>query len=353
MRCQAAGVRPKQWHDASPFLLKSDKNGMPRAGASPEEGQLGVQAFLAELRGDWKWLQKLFHFPAWNKGTGFCWLCKCLLPHLRCLDTAAAPWRYQRLAGEAFLQLCREQGIPVSEIFSLPGVSPEIVFPDWMHSADMGVAQDVIAHVFHEVLPRMPGLSLSERTKCLFSHILQYYETSSVGDRLQTLEPKAFTSSGVGKANKLKSKAAVARGLVPFLPALTRRFLTSGSVHDLTVQSVAQNLAACYRLHDAPGQDLQKACRRFANSYAALEREVLASAPSSAHWRIKPKLHLFQELCEYSPRAARLFWCYKDETFGDICAKPFQRRGGKDNPGKNSETLLLRWCCLTPFPHPF
>ena len=31
----------------------------------------------------------------------------------------------------------------------------------------------------------------------------------------------------------------------------------------------------------------------------------------------------------------------------------FQRRGGNDNPGKNSETLLLRWCRLTPFLHPF
>ena len=184
----------------------------------------------------------------------------------------------------------------------------------------------------------MPGDSQSQRTQALFGDIMQYYEIVRVENRLQTLHPNDFTSSGIGKANKLTCKAAVARDLVPLIPYLAKSFLTSGSVHDATVCTVAENLAACYRLHDSPGKDLQRACKRFANAYAALE----ASAdPGTAHWRIKPKLHLFQELCEYSPRAPRLFWCYRDENFGNLCATLFQRRGGVDTQAK----MARRFCC--------
>ena len=347
LRCLASGQHPSSRHDGTPFG-KADSKRRPAQGKS-----LGVQAVLGEIRGDWKWLQKLFKFPAWIKATGFCWLCKCVLADLRLLDTAAAPWRFQRLRGADFLQACREQGRDVNEIFSLPGISPDMVFPDWMHSGDMGVAQDVLAHVFHELLPLMEGGTVKERTASLFACIQKYYERFAVSDRLQTLEANNFTTSGTGKANKMKCKAAVARCLVPFLPHLCKRFLVSGSEHDLAVQTVVDNLAACYRLMDTPGSDLCRASRRFANAYAALETAELQRNPGSAHWRIKPKLHLFQELCEFGDRPPRLFWCYMDETFGDICAQLAVRRGGADNPGRNTESILNAWCCSTPFPHPF
>ena len=331
LRCLATGKRATCRRDGSPFESKEDKKRRP----NPEQGtDLGVQAVLAEIRGDWKWLQKLFHFPAWNKGTGFCWLCKCVLKDMRLLDTAAAPWRFERMTGEEFLQLCRLQGIPVCEMFSLPGVSPDIVFPDWMHSADMGVTQDVLAHVFHEVPPHMEGNSLETRTEALFGCILKYYERFQVENRLHTLQAKNFTTAGATKANKMKCKASIARDLVPFLPTLCRRFLNSGSEHDRAVQVLVQSLADCYKLMETPGPDLRKASQRFANAYAALEHEVLQRNPNDPHWRIKPKLHLFLQLCEFGQRVARLFWCYMDETFGNVIAHLAQRRGGVDNPGK-------------------
>ena len=61
-------------------------------------------------------------------------------------------------------------------MFHLPGVSPATVYPDWMHSGDMGVAQDVAAHLFHEVLPPLPGATVKDRTDALFRAINCYYE---------------------------------------------------------------------------------------------------------------------------------------------------------------------------------
>jgi hypothetical protein len=238
-------------------------------------------------------------------------------------------------------------------MFSLPGVSPDIVFPDWMHSADMGVTQDVLAHVFHEVLPHMEGNSLEARVKALFGCILKYYDRFQVVNRPQTLQAKNFTTAGATKANKMKCKASIARDLVPFLPTLCRRFLNSGSEHDRAVQVLVQSLADCYKLMETPGPDLRKASQRFANACAALEHEVLQRNPNDPHWRIKPKLHLFQELCEFGQRTARLFWCYMDETFGNVMAQLAKRRGGADNPGKNVENILSAWCCSTTFPNPF
>ena len=155
-------------------------------------------------------------FPAWNKKDGFCWLCSCVLQDMRVLDAASAPWRLQRRTGEQFLSRLRLQGVQICEIFTLPGVSPDIVFPDWMHTADLVVTQDVMAHVFHDVLPRLEGGSVHERTQTLFQLILKYYDVFQVKNRLDRLQYRNFTADGMAKANKLKCKAAVARDLVLF-----------------------------------------------------------------------------------------------------------------------------------------
>jgi hypothetical protein len=140
---------------------------------------------------------------------------------------------------------------------------------------------------------------------------------------------------------------------VHFLPIICKRFFASGSDRDLTIQALADSLADCYRFAEKPGPELSRASRRFANAYSALEASELQKNAASAHWRIKPKLHLFQELCEFGKRSPRLFWCYMDETFGNVCAKLAVRRGGADNPGKNVEGILNGWCCGTKLPNPY
>ena len=102
-------------------------------------------------------------------------------------------------------------------------------------------------------------------------------------------------------------------------------------------------------LPQAPCAELAEASRKFANTYCALQALVELTT-GKQDWHIKPKLHLFQELCEYCQRNPRDFWCYADETFGNVCAKLAVRRGGRDYPGYNSKVILQYWCCSTPFP---
>ena len=346
MRCLAAGQKPTCRHDGSPWL-SSDKH----REFKPEKGGLGVQAVLAEIRGDWKFLQKLLKFPQWNELTGLCWLCKCTRKEMSTLDTANARWRFQRLLPGEFLQQCRAQGKPICELFTLPGVAAELIYPDWMHSGDMGVAQDVAGHVFQETLSRFPGRNKEQRCAQLWLFLQQWYKDSKIeaDRRLQTLHLADWQRDK--QPNKLRSKAAHARTLVPFLPVLAKH-AAPDTERARVCTATAEWLAECYRLQDqAPCPALAQASRKFANSYCALH-ELIAQDFETQEWHIKPKLHLFQELCEYSSRNPRDFWCYKDETFGNVCAGFARRYGGPDRPGHNTQMVLQAWCCSEPLPRP-
>ena len=348
LQCLAAGEKPTARHDGSPWL-PSDK----RRAVRPEQGtSLGVQAVLAEIRADWVFLQKLLKFPAWNTLDGLCWRCKCTHKCMRTLDTASASWRFQRLLPGEFLQWCRRQGRPISKLFTLPGVEPEIVFPDWMHSGDMGVAQDVAAHIFVDSLETFAGRTKEAQCRQLWLMLRQWYEDTQVphDHRMQQLQVTDFQRKN--QPNKLRGKAAHARALVPFLPYLCRKQMPDTD-RGRAATATAEALACCYHyLPQAPCQELASASRKFANQYCALQALVELET-GKQDWHVKPKLHLFQELCEYCGRNPRDFWCYADETFGNSCADFAVRRGGRGHPGHNTEVILQRWCCSTPFPTPF
>ena len=65
-----AGVHPECRHDGTQWN-ESDK---VRAGKS---GDLGFHATLVEVRGDWDWYSKIFHFPYHGELDGICWKCPC------------------------------------------------------------------------------------------------------------------------------------------------------------------------------------------------------------------------------------------------------------------------------------
>ena len=73
MRHLLTGTRPICRHDASPWL-KSDKKRSQQAEASVD---LDFRACLGQIRGDWDWMGKVFHFPFHNVKEGCCWLCRC------------------------------------------------------------------------------------------------------------------------------------------------------------------------------------------------------------------------------------------------------------------------------------
>ena len=70
MRHALAGTLPVARHDGSPWL-KSDRR------RSKKTGDLGWNSCLVEVRSDWDFLNKCFHFPTHNLGAGICWKCSC------------------------------------------------------------------------------------------------------------------------------------------------------------------------------------------------------------------------------------------------------------------------------------
>ena len=65
----ATGTHPRTRHDNAPWL--------PGERRGKDAGKpLAAAAVVCEVKGDWVCFNDLFKFPAWNKGSGCCWLCK-------------------------------------------------------------------------------------------------------------------------------------------------------------------------------------------------------------------------------------------------------------------------------------
>ena len=72
------GIAPTCRHDGSAWI-NSDKTGS-RARHNPPRSQgctILQRCCLAEVRGDWKFMNDVFKFPAHNTNAGCCWRCTC------------------------------------------------------------------------------------------------------------------------------------------------------------------------------------------------------------------------------------------------------------------------------------
>ena len=103
-------------------------------------------------------------------------------------------------------------------IWSVPGVSSDIVVVDWLHCADIGVSADITGNVLLELLSTYEGSrDRNVKMKALWEDVRAEYDRQEVpqGNRFPTLRVKSFW--GQGKSPKLKGKAAHIRYLVPVL----------------------------------------------------------------------------------------------------------------------------------------
>ena len=128
---------------------------------------------------------------------------------------------------------------------------------------------------------------------------------------------------------KLKAHAAEVRNLIPIARDLAELMLGDADPMDHTVKQAMFELSSCYNClsHEyTDAEDLKDHSRRFASLYVALEER-------SKVFGIRPKLHLFHELCEEimdSKPAAH--WTYRDEDFGGTIVALARSRGGQVNP---------------------
>jgi len=71
MRSLLSGVRHDCRHDKTPWDPVKDKK------RSKMHGQRDFRSCLVQVRSDWDWLTKCYHFPGHGSKHEFCWMCKC------------------------------------------------------------------------------------------------------------------------------------------------------------------------------------------------------------------------------------------------------------------------------------
>ena len=255
-----------------------------------------------------------------------------------------AAWRTSRLSHNDVICRMLAKGKTVSPFFSIPYVIIEICRIDWLHCCDQGVAADYLANLFIALRDKCPGRSMEVRTQALWEKICAFYSANKVEDRLPTLTTGMLVQPA--KAPKLRCSAARCRALVPFAAECSQELLSSADPLELAAKAGAHHLHMCYKALSLQESqiDIMDQSIRFARQYVSLFR---AMPENSRAWRIKPKLHMFLELCAEEGKPS-MSWCYRDEDFGGSVARLSQRRGGILSVKAFSTNLLERFQLQQP-----
>ena len=330
----AAGRFPHARHDAEPWQSSDvwrKKHSMEKL----------PRAILVEMRGDWAFVKECFRFPQHNETLGCCWLCGVTPSGIR-NASSTAPWRLDRLSHWQVMQRLRFQGHAISPVFGIPYFQSHLDLMDWLHVADQGVSAAFLGSLFLYMLPRLPGKTEQDKVSHLFGCVWEYYESNAITSRLDTLTLKMLGKKGKAK---LRGKAAEIRALINFAPILCTSFCDAGDVVDQTVSLASFALQACYANLSRNSYDrhnLATNSRKFCMLLVELEKK--------AQFRLLPKLHLFQELCEMTDINPSLTWCYRDEDFGGSLAALSRVRGGANRAANIAKSVLLKFCCQHKFP---
>jgi hypothetical protein len=159
--------------------------------------------------------------------------------------------------------------------------------------------------------------------------IVHYYKGNPCDSRYDNISVSMLREQATNPP-KLRGRADEVRGLVPFAHQIAQELLSDLDPKESTVKQCAVHLLACYSCLSAASFDsevIAERTRKLCLLWVALE----AAAPEPRLWRVKPKLHLFQHLCEAGSRPATC-WTYRDEDFGGSMARLGSRRMGEEYP---------------------
>jgi hypothetical protein len=344
----ATGTYPAARDDGSPWTsldkIRSNSDNVERD---------DFKAILLEFRGDWAMFKQVFRFPQHNEVLGCCTRCTVKPSEIRNVGLDA-PWRQQRLTFWGLIGRMREQGVTISPLLNSPGMSIETFKLDWLHVVDQGIALDTLGNLFDFLVHarKFPGGNEVIRCKALFQKLVAYYaahpDMESVS-KLNVLKVSMFKRKK-GKAPRLSARAAETRCLIPFAVQLVQEYMDDDIEFERSMKHCLLELAECYKClsHDILfSQDLLcKHCRRYCTLYVGL-----SDAAADPLWRVKPKLHAFQELCEMSGASRpATSWTYRDEDFGGSAAKLSRRRGGKHSAVSQCLSVLNRFAAKHPVP---
>lgn len=237
------------------------------------------------------------------------------------------------------LEILRNKGKGICPLFAAPCISLNTFTIDWLHAVDLGAAADFLGNVFKECLGKLPGRSKKLRITFLFNLIKDYYKNNNVPNRLGNLTEGMI--QGKKKAPKLRASAAETRGLINFAVELTGTYMNDAHPKEQTIKHAALLLQNCYSCLSETGYDaelLAHSCQQFCLLYISLEQ-----VSDGLNWRVKPKLHLFQEVCEFAANRPAKNWCYRDEDAGGGLSRMSRRKGGSNTAATQGINVLLKF----------
>ena len=337
MRCLASGSFPTCRHDGTPWL-KSDAERAKFKGSIP-------RALLLQVRADWAWKKQVFDFPSWA-AKNICWKCGANDSDCNWRDVSKrAKWRLCRWTDKVFFAKQRENGIAPCPIFSLPGFRLVMVCIGVLHALDLGVSQDLEGNVLWEYLTKFAeGRTLKVKVEALWDMLRAHYQATRTANRVQTLTLEMVKQDKKGP--KMRTKGAETRGLMPFAVEVAML------MHEQRPNDYTKTVLMCtsamfdfYMLMSMSPYNAKEgadACRKFCLLYKALNDQQT----NPLLWRMKPKVHMFQELAEYSAETMgnpATFWNYKDEDFVGWVAKLARARVGPKQGATTAKAVFSRY----------
>ena len=295
-------------------------------------------------------MHSCFAVPYWQRSPEkpLCWRCTASKNTLATESGPGASWLQpaHRLNHFQAIQRIVEDGGSVSAVFAIPFVTMGSLRIDWLHCADQGITAVFLGGLFHWVLcQRAYGPNEEARCAQLWMDIQDFYNREHTADRLHNL---TVTMIKPKKGSiELTGSGAQIRSLVPF-----GRLLVDGWPEPLEPETAAarssmRHLSRCYEFlrSDMPPQPDSLLDNALAFHAAVLVLHAL----NEKRWQIRPKLHMFLELCaERGPPSCS--WNYREESFGGSVSHQGHRRGGFSTPLAMSRGVLTKFCAKEGLP---
>lgn len=302
--------------------------GMPLAG--------GYRGTLVQCRGDWQFFCQIFYFPQWNCADVMCPFCRASStdPTLAWSDTSpTAGWRATRWTHDTYLAWRRGAGLAIPMLFLVIGFRLECVNIDVLHTVDQGIASHIIGSImWYLAVIRcvFGGRTINEKVNNLKKNMKEWYSKNKVSSKMKgDLTKERLRGNKLWP--KLKAQAAATRHLAAYALYLIIEFGTPNDdewgEHDTLALAVVQLLNRFYEMLKSESMFLGVSARAeiielgmmLASLYARLA--AMSFAWGIKLWKMQPKLHLFQHLCEdQAPLQGnpRYWWTYGDEDLVGI-----------------------------------
>lgn len=220
---------------------------------------------------------------------------------------------------------------------------------DVLHTVDQGVASHIIANimwVFAVVRGVLGATNQADRVKKLHAHMQSWYKATREDTRVQgKLSVERIRTQG--NWPKLKAKAAATRHLAKYALSLVQEF-GGASVEDRRMLAVCQLLVRFYAMLDTESHflsasariELPKLGQQLVGLYTALATD--AKERGLKLWKLMPKLHRFQHLCEWQSLShgnPRYCWTYADEDLAGAMAEV----ASSCHPATMATSGLFKW----------